>query len=60
VLGAVLFLVYINNLDTGLINELPKFADDTKAFRKVLDGKVFRKILLSGRWILTCRNIHVS
>jgi len=30
VLGAVLFLVYINDLDTGLINELLKFADDTK------------------------------
>ena len=29
VLGALLFLVYINDLDTGLINELLKFADDT-------------------------------
>ena len=35
VLGALLFLVYINDLDTGLINELLKFADDTKVFGKV-------------------------
>ena len=32
------FLVYINNLDAGLINELLKFADDTKVFGKVTDG----------------------
>jgi len=38
VLGALLFLVYINDLDTGLINELLKFADDTKVFGKVTDG----------------------
>jgi len=37
VLGALLFLVYINNLDTGLINELLKLADDTKVFGKVTD-----------------------
>jgi len=36
VLGA-LFLVYINHLDTGLINEQLKFADDTKVFGKVTD-----------------------
>jgi len=47
VLGAPLFLLYINELDTVLINELLKFADDTKVFGKVTDGltgKVFRKI----------------
>jgi len=37
VLGALLFLVYINDLDTGLINELLKFADDTNVFGKVTD-----------------------
>jgi len=37
VLGELLFLVYINDLDTGLINELLKFADDTKVFGKVTD-----------------------
>jgi len=28
----------INDLDTELINELLKFADDTKVFGKVTDG----------------------
>jgi len=37
VLGALLFLVYINDLDTGLINKLLKFADDMKVFGKVTD-----------------------
>jgi len=38
VLGARLFLVYISDLDTGLINELLKFADDPKDIGKVTDG----------------------
>ena len=42
VLGALLFLVYINDLDTGLINELLKFADDTKVLGKVTDGLVVK------------------
>ena len=44
VLGALLFLVYINDLDTGLINELLKFADDTKVFGKVTDGSAKESI----------------
>ena len=38
VLGALLFLVYVNDLDTGLTNELLKFADDMKVFGKATDG----------------------
>jgi len=38
VLGALLFSMYINDLDTGLINKLLKFADDTKVFGKISDG----------------------
>jgi len=30
VLGPILFLVYINDLDCGIINWIMKFADDTK------------------------------
>jgi len=44
VLGALLFLVYINDLDTGLINELLKFVDDTKVFGKVTDGSARESI----------------
>jgi len=35
VLGPILFLIYINDLDTGVMNWLLKFVDDTKIFSKV-------------------------
>ena len=34
VLGPILFLVYINNLEEGVTGKIFKFADDTKLFRK--------------------------
>jgi len=36
-LGALLFLIYINDLDLGTLNELLTFADDTKIFGQVED-----------------------
>ena len=37
VLDALLFLVYNNDLDSGIVNKLLKFADDTKIFGRVED-----------------------
>ena len=34
VLGSILFLVYINDLEEGVTGRILKFADDTKLFRK--------------------------
>jgi ribonucleases P/MRP protein subunit RPP40 len=35
ILGPLLFLVYINDIDNGLIGNILKFADDTKIYGKV-------------------------
>ena len=35
VLGPILFLIYINDLEEDTSSKVPKFADDTKVFRKV-------------------------
>ena len=35
VLGPILFLIYINDLDDNITSNVLKFADDTKLFRKV-------------------------
>ena len=35
VLGLILFLMYINDLEEGVTGNILKFADDTKLFRKV-------------------------
>ena len=73
VLGALLFLVYINDLDTGLINELLMFADDTKVFGKVIDGSdsesiqedLNRLVNCTDRWkmefnVKKCKLMHVG
>ena len=35
VLGPILFLVYINDLEEGVTGSILKFADDTKLFEKL-------------------------
>ena len=45
VLGPILFLVYINDLEEGVTCQLLKFADDTKVFTKtkeIEDKKITR------------------
>ena len=34
VLGSILFMVYINDLEEGVTGNISKFADDTKLFTK--------------------------
>ena len=41
VLGQLLFLIYINDLDTNIANKMSKFADDTKRCHRVVN--VFTK-----------------
>ena len=38
VLGPVLFLVFINDLDQGIASNILNFADDTKIFKEVSDN----------------------
>ena len=38
ILGPLLFLIYINDLDDNITSNVLKFADDTKVFRKVNTG----------------------
>ena len=35
VLGPIIFLIYINDLDDDITSKVLKFADDTKVFRKI-------------------------
>jgi len=44
VLGPILFLVYINDLDSSLVSSVHKFADDTKLFG-VVDNETHRRML---------------
>ncbi len=39
VLGPVLFITYINNIDVGLNNIIAKFADDTKIENSVISDR---------------------
>ena len=50
VLGPILFLVYINDLEEGVTGSILKFSDDTKLFRKtkvIVDKKNYKMTLIN-------------
>ena len=71
VLGPVLFLIFVNDLDNGLSSKILKFADDTKLFRSVAnqtDGSLLQRdsdvvIDWAERWqmqfnVSKCKVLH--
>jgi hypothetical protein len=73
VLGPLLFLIYINDIDSDLTSRLLKFADDTKLFRAISnqnDIDLIRADLSklndwSNRWLMPfnidkCKVLHIA
>ena len=60
VLGPMLFLIYINDLDDDITSKVLKFADDTKVFRKMkgdenrqhLQEDLYKLIEWSKKWLM--------
>ena len=73
VLGPILFLTYINDLDDSITSNILKFADDTKLFRKVntdgdkqhLQNDLDRLVKWSEKWQMLfnfgkCKCLHTG
>jgi len=73
VLGPILFLIYINDLDDGVSSKVLKFADDTKVFRKVkrnadthiLQDDLAKLVKWSEKWQMLfnfgkCKCMHIG
>ena len=73
VLGPILFLIYINDLDDDITSKVLKFADDTKVFRKIksdadrqhLQGDLNKLIEWSEKWQMLfnfgkCKCLHTG
>ena len=73
VLGPILFLIYINDLEDDISSKVLKFADDTKVFRKVtndtdkesLKDDLDKLVKWSEKWQMLlnfgkCKCIHIG
>ena len=73
VLGPILFLVYINDLEKGVIGKILKFADDTKLFTKTkeigdnffLQDDIDKLVKWSEKWQMLfnfgkCKCLHIG
>ena len=73
VLGPILFLVYINDLEEGVIGKILKFADDTKLFTKTkeigdkffLQDDIDKLVKWSEKWQMVfnfgkCKCLHIG
>ena len=73
VLGPLLFLIYINDVDENITSNVLKFADDTKLFRKVntdgdkqhLQNDLDRLVKWSEKWqilfnFVKCKCLHTG
>ena len=73
VLGPILFLIYINDLENDISSKVLKFADDTKVFRKVtndtdkqsLQDDLDKLVKWSEKWQMLfnfwkCKCIHIG
>ena len=73
VLGPILFLIYINDLEEGVTGNILKFADDTKLFRKVkeigdkkkLQDDIDKLVKWSEKWQMLfnfgkCKCLHTG
>ena len=73
VLGPILFLVYINDLEEGVTGKLLKFADDTKLFTKTkeigekqnLQDNIDKLVTWSEKWQMLfnfgkCKCLHIG
>ena len=51
VLGPLLFLIFINDLDEDINSNILKFADDTKIFKEVrLQADLDKLVLWAQKW----------
>ena len=60
VLGPLLFLIYINDLDEGIKSLILKFADDTKIFRKIVSDEDSRQLAYRTTWIYCFRGLRIG